>query len=547
MTVFKTDSRSSNAATSKGMHMRRLAKNLVLAALIAVGMSSLVHADEAVVGEGRAALGSGSAADIRAAAKRGAVRDALLKAIKDSTALDASPDQFAPIVNEIAKQLRSVKVLSEDSEGGDFVTRVEVYVDGTQLKNAIRGTDLDKSIDRSFSILMLVDEYSTTARNLNMPLKVLTEYHYDAGATLRDKSVKAASASASANTAVNSSGRLDAREASSTSIDASDQSQGALQLDHNSASGSERSSLKGSDSSDASIHAKQDYAASSAASASSASLNAKDIEAANHQNASYKSLVTYQDTSVPVSKPLFLSALSGHLRDYDLHLLDATNARSQFFGNQPVTLSTLTNSAQMTKFSDFVRSSVHADFILIGSATVIAGDRSPATGEIGCAVNAEVTAYATAGAEMIAAIAETTQSSGPDAEACAGTAATKVARMMAPEFAARVLAYWSDRAARGRQYTVVLKGTNVTLPMRIAFTKALAAVDGATAVETKEAGPSGVTATVTLKGSGDAMDRIYTAVSGQPAFTGKDLDGGTEGELVTLCLGKCPAPPKAGK
>jgi hypothetical protein len=76
--------------------MRRLAKNLVLAALIAVSMASLAHADEAVVGEGRAALGSGSAADIRAAAKRGAVRDALLKAIKDSTALDASPDQFIP-------------------------------------------------------------------------------------------------------------------------------------------------------------------------------------------------------------------------------------------------------------------------------------------------------------------------------------------------------------------------------------------------------------------------------------------------------------------
>jgi hypothetical protein len=122
---------------------------------VAMGTLALAAtAEDAVIGEGRAPLGSGNAAAIRGAAKQEAVRDAVLKAIKDATALDASEDRFAPIVGEVAKQMRNVKVTSEESVGNEFVTRIEVTVDRKQIKNAIRGTDLDKLSDRSFSILM---------------------------------------------------------------------------------------------------------------------------------------------------------------------------------------------------------------------------------------------------------------------------------------------------------------------------------------------------------------------------------------------------------
>ncbi|MFA9215619.1 MAG: hypothetical protein ACEQSK_00800, partial [Sphingomonadaceae bacterium] len=120
-------------------------------------------------------------------------------------------------------------------------------------------------------------------------------------------------------------------------------------------------------------------------------------------------------------------------------------------------------------------------------------------------------------------------------------------RMMAPSFAGSTLGYWADRAARGRQYTVEFKGTSLSLPMRMAFAKALREIDGAAAVEKKSDGPDGVMLTLTLKGKGDPMEQVYGAVSAQAAFAGKELDGKSEGELLTLCLTKCGAPDAKAK
>lgn len=510
---------------------------------LAVGSLALnAGADDSVIGEGRAPLGAGTASAIRGAAKQDAVRDAVLKAIKDATALDASDDRFAAIVAEVSKQMRDIRVTSEESVGSEFVTRVSVNVDRKQIKNAIRGTDLDKLNDRSFGILMLVDEFVTSSRDLNLPLEELVEMKYDAGSSFKDKSIKASSASASANAAVGYSASVNAASASSTKVDAKSQANLAARSGDASLNAGAKSSLNASNSNASSLQAKENFAAASNSKSASASIDAKNVAAASHETASYKKLVKYQDASKPTSHPLFLNEFSGKLRDYDLRLLDAMNARSKYFGDKPINLALLSNGAEMAKFSEFARTKANADFLMVGSATVIAGDRNPSTGELACVVNAEVKTFATAGGELIASMAESTQASGPNIEACNATATQKVARMMAPSFASSTLGYWADRAARGRQYTVEFKGVNLTLPMRMAFAKALQQVDGATAVEKKSDGPEGVQATVTLKGKGDPMEQIYAAVMNQPAFAGKDLDGKTEGEQVTLCLNKCGAP-----
>jgi hypothetical protein len=265
------------------------------------------------------------------------------------------------------------------------------------------------------------------------------------------------------------------------------------------------------------------------------------VEAASHETASYKKLVKYQDTSKPASRSYFLAEFGGRLRDYDMRLLDATNVKATFFGGRPMNLAFLSNGVEMSKFNELARTKANADFLMVGSATVVAGDVIQATGQLSCLINVELKVYATAGGEMIASAADSTRATGEKIEDCTAVAAQKIARLMAPEFASKTLGYWADRAARGRQYSIELKGSNVSLPMRMAFIKGLREIDGAADIEQKSAGADGVRATLTLKGKGDPMERVYAGVSSQPAFAGKDLDGDVQGELVTLCLGKCGA------
>ncbi len=284
-------------------------------------------------------------------------------------------------------------------------------------------------------------------------------------------------------------------------------------------------------------------ASASSKSASAASYQA-NVEANSHEKASYRKLVEYQDTSKPTANSVFLSSFSGSLRDYDLSLLDSSITRSKFFGDRKITLATLGNSAEMAKFAEFARKS-NADFLMVGSSTVVAGDTNPATGMQSCTVTAELKVFATAGSEQISSAAQSTEAAGRNIEDCAGKASTKIAGMLAPEFANRTLGYWADRAARGRQYTVEFKGTGLNFPLRMAFAKALKEIPEATDVETKENSDAGLRATVTLKGKVNAMEQVYGAVSSQPAFAGRNLDGTEVGETLVLCLNSCAAPAPA--
>lgn len=518
---------------------------LVAGTLALASAGAAFAADEAVIGEGRAPMGAGNASAIRGAAKQDAIRDAVLKAIKDATALDASDERFAPIVTEIAKQMRDVRVTSEEAVGSEFVTRVSVYVDRKQVKNAIRGTDLDKLNDRNFSILMLVDEFLTTTRDLRMPLEELTEIKYDAGSSFSDKSIKAKSASASSNSAVGYSASLNAAASESTRVNASQQASVAASDGNAGYAASGKANLQGSHNSSAAISAKESYAASANSKSASASIDAKNVQSKSHEKASYKHLVKYQDTSKPTNRSIFLADFSGKLRDYDMRLMDSTTARGKFAGNKPINLGLLDNAVEMQRFTEFARTQANADFLMVGTATVIEGERGGPNGQLGCVVNAEVKAYATAGGEMIAAMAETAQASGVNIEECAGKAAKKASELMAPGFASRALGYWADRSARGRQYLVEFKGSNLPLPLRMAFAKAVSGIEGGSA-ERKEDGADGVKYTLTLKGKADPFMQVYEAVMNQPAFAGKNLDGGAQGEQLTICLDKCGGAPAKG-
>lgn len=511
--------------------------------------STATLAQETVFGEGRVTIGAGDSASVRNAAKQEAMRDAVIQAIKDATALDAGDPKFGTIVDSIAKQLRDVRVRDERREGPEFVTRVEAMVDRKQIKNAIRGSDLDKSIDRSFSILMLVDEFLTSTLDLKMPIEELVEYKYDAGSSYSDKSRKASASSASSQSAIAASSNVNATSAAATKSSFSSNSAMGAQSGGDSVAAAQRSNATLQSAAASQYSAKQNLAAAASAQSSNASMSQNNVAAASHEKESYKKLVKYQDNSKPTNQPQFLNDFSGLLRDYDLRLMDSANVRSKFFGNTQINLSLMSNSVEMSKFSEFARTKANADFLMMGTSTVIDAGKNAYTGQIACAINTELKAFSTSSGEMIAAVAEATQSSGINIEACKANASKKVAQLMAPLFAGRVLGYWTDRAARGRQFTVELKGNSIPIPLRLAFAKALRDIPNVSDVEKKEDGEGGVKVTMTLKGKADAMEAIYGAVSSQPAFATKNLDGEAAGELITLCLEKCGAgaPPAKSK
>jgi len=510
------------------------------------------YAQSTTFGEGRVPISAGDAASIRNAAKQDAIRDATIKAIKDATAIDASDPKFAAIVNEIAKQLRDVRVTDERKEGAEFVTKVEVLVDRKQIKNGIRGTDLDKSIDRSFTILMLMDEFVTSTRDLNMPLEVLVEFNSNKGSSFSDTSLKASGSSSSSNSAVAASSSVNAATASnaraSGNASASMAAQGSDAYGAAAVAAARKSSYSGEASSAASLNTKDSYAGTASSQSAAAAIDRKNVQANSHDTVSYRNLVKYQDTSKPSSKAIFSAALSGNLREYDMKMADGSEIRGKFPGGKVISLATLENSPEMGKFKEFARKE-NADFLMIGNSTVIGGEKD--SQGIGCVVNADVRAFATVGGEIIAASAESMQANGANIEACAAIASKKIADKIAPQFAGLVLGYWADRAARGRQFTVEFKGAGLPLPLRLAFTKALRDIPGAGDVEKKEDGDGGVKVTLTLKGKGDAMELIYGAVSSTNAFSSKTLDGKVVGEQIVLCLDKCdvgvPAKPVVDK
>ncbi len=519
-----------------------------VAALIFAFATQSSFADT-VFGEGRTPLTAGDAASIRNAAKQAAMRDAVIQAIKDATALDASDPKFAPIVNEVAKQLRDVQVKEERREGGDFVTKIEVTVDRRQIKNAIRGTDLDKLNDRSFTILALMDEFVTSTHDLKMPLEDLTVSHSDKGSSYSDKSVKAASASASSNSALAASSSKDAATASSTKINAASNAGYAAQA--NSPYGSESvaagrsSTLNGQASSAAAYSEKGNLAASASSKSASAAIDQKNVQSNSHDKESYIHLVKYQDTSKPSTNPIFQNAFLGNMRDYDLKFQDASIARSKFFGDKHVTMSMIDNSSDMAKFAEFARTKSNSDFLLIGSSTIISGDKNPATGEMTCVVTVTMKAFSTSDSEAIASDTEGMLASGINIEACAENASKRVADLMSPQFAGRILGYWADRSARGREFIVELKGKSLSLPMRMAFAKAIKDIKGVTSV-VKENANTGVKVVLTLKGGSDPQEVVYTAVTAQSAFSGVNLDGLVEGTSVIFCIDKC-VPDASGK
>lgn len=516
----------------------KILSKISMAVLVATFATTSAIAQNTVFGEGRTPIGAGEASAVRNAAKQEAMRDAVVKAIKDATAINADDPKFAAIVNEVAKQLRDVKIKEEIREGNDFVTRVEVSVDRRQIKNAIRGTDLDKLNDRSFSMLLLVDEFLTSTRDLKIPLREIVEYSYDAGSSFRDKSIKANSASASSKSSVAASSNTNASSASSYKAVGSYSGDVAASDRNGSVNVSERANYSGQSASAAVYKNNDSLAATASSQSAKASVDKRDVDQKSYEKESYKKLIEYQDASKPTSTSVFLSAFSGNLRDYDLRLLDSSITRSKFFGDVKISLSALQSSSQLAKFSEFARKS-NSDFLLIGNSTVVAGDINVSTGLMTCVVTADVKAFATASSEVIAATTESTEAAGANIEACAGIASKKIADMISPEFASRALGYWADRSARGRQFTVELKGIGLPFPMRLAFAKAMRDIPGVTDVEKKEDGDAGVKVTLTMKGKGDAMEEIYGVVSNQAAFSGKNLDGKAEGELITICLNKC--------
>jgi hypothetical protein len=453
---------------------------------------------------GRAAVPiSKDAAAVRAAATAQARKAAVTAAVEKVLGPGASRDpRVGSKIDAVVAQVPDdayVDVKSS-SAAGEYQLSVTLIVDDKQFRTLLSdlGIATGTATARSASILAVMDEFVTSAREVNAPLEELTAYRREAGSSLTDKSRASASSSDSSSSHSSHSAHLETWD-------------GAGSAQHHDAG---------------------------ASSSSSRASSRNDVAAEEHDNEYYLRLVRYQPRSAtPERASQTWNAIAGQLQDYDLRLLDNDVFRSRFFKNRPMTLDQLTQGAVLAGYVKSAKTEAKADFFLVGTSVIIDAGKSRATGDVECNGVVSLKTYSTVDGESIASETVSEVSSGRNLDDCAGNLAKKLGAITGPIIGARVQQYWKRRDTYGREFVLTLKGANIPLRTRAAFAKAVKALPGVEADTQRAADATMVQIVVTYRGA-DPLDQAVAMQLGDS----KDfdaLDSHTEGNQVTLCLGPC--------
>ncbi len=454
---------------------------------------------------------SKDAAAVRATATAQARKAAVTAAVEKVLGPGASRDPR--VGNKIGAVVAQVPDdayvdVKSSSAAGEYQLQVTLVVDDKQFRTLLSdlGIATGTATARSASILAVMDEFITSAREVNAPLEELTAYRREAGASFSDQS--RASASSSSSTSSHSS--------HSAHVDTWD--------------GAGGDSHHGSD----------------ASSSASRTRVRNDVAAEQHDNEYYVRLVRFQPRSkTPEKASQTWNSIAGQLQDYDLRLLDNDVFRSRYFKDRPMTLDQLTQSAALAGYVKSAKAEVNADFFLVGTSVIIDAGRNGATGDVECNGVVSLKTYSTVDGESIASETISEVSSGRNLDDCAGNLAKKLGAITGPVIGARVQQYWKRRDTYGREFVLTLKGQSIPLRTRAAFAKAVKALPGVEGDTQRASDATMVQIVVTYKGA-DPLDQAMALQLGDSKdFDG--LDSRTEGNQVTLCLGPCAKVERGGK
>ncbi len=477
-----------------------------------------------ISGTGRVPIGE-NVAHTRQAALHAAKRAALVAAVNKLNGPKAAQDpQVQEAIDTMLEQVGD-DLIAEQNASTDanrqFVLRVTLAFDALKLRQMLQDAGIASTTARQFPILVVMDEFFTTATDKTKPLRELVEFRSDRASSFS----QADRASFDSANASSSSSAMAGREHRAAAV-AADNGQVAV------AARSQQSAQ---------------YAAQSQRSASERVSASRDnsVAASSQESVAFRKLVEYQPQNVgPDAVNYTYAALLREGNQFDLSLLDNDLFRSRYLKNaQPLTLAALQQGTGLGRYVQAARE-FKADYFMAGNAIIIQGPVDPSTGQVTCDGLVSLKAYSTEDGHVLAADARTESASGNSADQCRVNVSNKLARFVGSTLGSSIHGFWRQRQTYGREYTirlVSLKG-QLSEDHRDDFADALETLQGVqNKIQVRRSDRQGYEVMLTYKGDADLAREIRRAVRDKRGFSnmGRKMDGTT----MLFCLeSDCPNP-----
>jgi hypothetical protein len=469
-------------------------------------------------------------AQAMAAAKREAVIYAINKVLGPGS---TNRPEVAAQIDGIIAQIGDDAIVDSSNQSfkGVYEQGLTLSLDEASFRRLLVDTGVGNYASfRASSILVVMDEYVTTPRDLQAPLSDLTIYRQREGesGSLRARSSEAAQSS------------------SGYKASAASSSNGAVS-NVNHASGAAQDGYGGAGAYNQGSATRAAYGERSAGSVSAvtsdryAQSDSLDIKAERHDNVDYVHLVKYQPRSkAPSQVSLTYNAMKGSLQNYNLRVLDNDVFRSRYFGRKAITLDDMTKSAELAKYVTFARNDAKADYFMAGAVVLVDAGRNPNTGEMSCSGVFSFKTYSTSTSEDIAADTVSETASGMNADACSANLAQKLAVVAGEVAGPRIQTYFKNNATYGGQTIVTLTGGTLSTTARAAFLRGVKATPGVQRVDARVSSDSQLELVVAYNGE-DPLDlALAGSLSSDSQFS--RLGSRTSPGTVLMCLnGPCPS------
>lgn len=503
-----------------------------------------------VQGEGRVAIPEkGDFLAIQAKAQSEAIRKVVAMALQKVIGPEAMKNaKVQEKYDDIVSQFNTYKIKKTDTpgkEGNEYVVTTVAVIDDSKFRELVSsmGIAFNTATVRSSAIMTILDEFFTTPTDMqtDRPLREVTVYSRDSDTsykekeTFSDKKSQASSSSlkasdiGSSSVRASSSGSLSAKNEESASAKAKASEKGGYVGSDGAGGYSSSASAEANYKQKSSVDAKYDdrlavdqqhdkrIDKSSASSKSSAVNYGHFVDASSSDHEFFTNIKEYQPRNTGPDKQNFtLKSLQSAYQTYDIRVLDSDMFKSKYFGDKPITIEKLENSAELSKYAKAARDEANADFFSIGNSIIVDRGKNENTGTFVCDGMVTVKVYSTGDSEAIASGVLTESGSGASPDQCRAAVADKVGVGLGTVISSKIQEYWKKRQMYGSEYVVLLTG-DLPRQTRSQFLNALKGVEGVVVAGDPEQTSSGYKYKVTFNGSGTLSELIFAQLDASAA------------------------------
>ena len=237
---------------------------------------------------------------------------------------------------------------------------------------------------------------------------------------------------------------------------------------------------------------------------------------------------------------------SGMLRN-DISTSNAIPLLGEFSPGPPPLFSDLEDSGRLSAFFSYAQTR-SAPFFMGGKMTINYAGRHPATGQATCTGSLSTQAYSTVTGADAGSSTKDGEMAASTYELCASRLAGSLAEQAADELGPQIQEFWreetNNRAAAVRavtgpaEYTLTVRGANLSMAVQAAFLDALAELPGVESHAFLPGSQGQMNIQVRYAGPRPLGLALYQRLHSNPAFSAMDAEY-PAAQQVTICLDGC--------